>query len=61
MTIHRSATKDQQIEADEAYLQGIIRGVALSAELHEREGDFAAAARLRAALIVDAEQVKGGK
>lgn len=61
MSIHRSATKEQQIAADEAYLQGIIRGVVLAAELHEREGDLAAAARLRAALIVDADELKGGK
>lgn len=62
MSTHRSATKEQQIAADEAHLQGIIRGVVLSVEFHEREGDIAAAARLRAAVVVaESDQSKGGK
>lgn len=61
MTIHRSATKEQQIAADEAEARGIARGIAMCVDLHEREGDPVAAARLRAALIVDAGELKGGK
>lgn len=56
MTLHRSATKEQRIIAEEAEdageRRGIVRGIEMCIALHDSEGDTNAAQRLRAAQIV---------
>jgi uncharacterized protein GlcG (DUF336 family) len=60
-SIHRSATKEQQILVEEAERRGIERGIEMSIHLLEAHGHSMGAQRLREAKIVEAGEAANGE